>query len=91
VAELESAGDLRAVARRYGVTEATLRWWRSELRRRGRASTRLLPVVVGAQSVPAAQSDVEVVVEIGQARITMRGAVGAEHLAAIIAASARTC
>ena len=96
VAEIAQAGDARAVARRHGVKERTLIWWRSELRRRARKSSspRLLPVVVRAAPAraPAVQVDqLEVFVEVGAARMTLRGAVSAEHLAAIVSASARAC
>ena len=54
--ELSDTGDVRAVARRHGVRERTLIWWRSELRRRAREKVarppRLLPVVVQAKSSP---------------------------------------
>jgi len=39
----------------------------------------------------AAESGLEVFVEVGDARMTLRGAVRPEHLAAIVAASARAC
>jgi len=95
VAEIAQAGDARAVARRHGVKERTLIWWRSELRRRARESSpRLLPVVVrtARAHVPAVQVDqLEVFVEVGAARMTLRGAVSVEHLAAIVSASARAC
>jgi len=96
VAEFAQTGDARAVARRHGVNEATLVWWRSELRRRARegAVPRLLPVVVrtGPPRVPAVQTcELEVFVEIGATRMTMRGAVSAEHLAAVVSASTRSC
>jgi hypothetical protein len=95
--EMAETGDADGIARRYGVRPKTLLWWRSELRRRGHqpshAATRLLPVVVAhtpARSAPAS-SDVEMVVEIGPMRMTMRGSVTAEHLAALVAASAKAC
>jgi transposase-like protein len=96
VAEFAQAGDSRAVARRHGVKERTLVWWRSELRRRAREGSgpRLLPVVVSASAsgMPAAPVDeLEVFVEVGAARLTVRGAVSAAHLAALVTASARTC
>lgn len=97
VAELAASGDARAVARRHGVTERTLIWWRSELRKRSRDTTaqRLLPVVVrrAPQRVTTAHTPdgLEVIVEIGAARMTLRGEVTADHLAAIVTASSRTC
>lgn len=96
VAELKASSDVRAVAQRHGVSERTLKWWRSELRRRARdkRSPRLLPVVVKPTRPPvaaAALDELEVVVEVGAARMTLRGAVSGDHLAAIVTASARTC
>jgi transposase-like protein len=96
VAEFAQTGDARAVARRHGVNEGTLGWWRSELRRRAREGSgpRLLPVVVrtAPPRVPAVQAgELEVFVEIGATRMTMRGAVSAEHLAAVVSASTRSC
>ena len=96
IEELAAAGDARAVARRHGVKVRTLIWWRSELRKRSRnaAGPRLLPVVVTAESECVSGSrhdELEVFVEIGGARMTVRGAVTADHLAAIVTASTRTC
>jgi len=97
VAEFARTGDARTVAERHGVKAATLIWWRSELRKRARdgASQRMLPVVVSATPARALPSHVvdelEVFVEVGAARMTLRGAVSAEHLAAIVSASTRTC
>jgi transposase-like protein len=96
VAEFARAGDASTVARRHGIKEQTLIWWRSELRRRAREGSgpRLLPVVVRAAPapVPAVHADdLEVFVEVGAARMTLRGAVRGEHLAAIVSASARAC
>lgn len=94
MAEVEASGDSEAVARRHGVKASTLRWWRTELRRRARnaASPRLLPVVVKA-ALPPDRVDValEVLVEIGSARMTLRGDVSGEQLAAIVTAAARSC
>jgi transposase-like protein len=88
-------GDLETVARRYGVKASTLRWWRTELRRRARTATspRLLPVVVkAAPPVRTLNANaLEVLVEIGATRMTLRGDVSAEHLAVIVTASARSC
>jgi hypothetical protein len=42
--------------------------------------------------MPTAHVDeLEVFVEVGTARVTVRGALSAEHLAAIVSASARAC
>jgi transposase-like protein len=99
VEELERGGDAEAIAREHGVRQRTLLWWRSELARRARGGAdtapRLLPVVAkraelrAHKDAPCAAS-IEVVVEIGAARITARGTLSPEHLATIITA-ARTC
>ena len=93
VEELAKGGDAKELARRYGVRERTLTWWRSELRRRAATGSRqrLLPVVVAPRRAEPARTELEVVVETGMTRMVLRGAVGAEHLAAIVTASTRTC
>lgn len=100
MAEVEASGDAEAVARRHGVKASTLRWWRTELRRRERkvASPRLLPVVVkaapsrGPSHVRGDEAEsLEVLVEIGATRMTLRGGVSTEHLVAIVTAVARSC
>jgi transposase-like protein len=98
IAELAQGGDADEIARRYGVRTRTLIWWRSQLLRKSRKKTgkrpRLLPVVVRSTARPvrpAILSTLEVFVEVGAARMTLRGAVTAEHLAAIVSASARAC
>jgi transposase-like protein len=98
VEEWAESGDASSVARRHGVRERTLIWWRSELRRRARKAAkpkpRLLPVVVRAapSGSPRSHADeFEVFVEVGATRMTIRGAVSADHLAAIMMASVRAC
>jgi transposase-like protein len=100
VTEVVAGGDVEAVARRHGVKASTLRWWRTELRKRARhvASPRLLPVVVKAapgRMPPRVRVDVEesleVLVEIGATRMTLRGGVSTEHLLALVTAAARSC
>lgn len=96
MAEVEARGDAEAVAHRHGVKASTLRWWRTELRKRARpvASPRLLPVVVRATPPRVRVDDaesLEVCVEIGATRMTLRGDVSSEHLAAIVTAAARAC
>ena len=99
IEELAQGGDAQEIARRHGVKARTLIWWRSQLRKRARERTgrkpRLLPVVVrsaAGRAVPAApESGLEVFVEVGGARMTLRGAVRPEHLAAIVSASALAC
>ena len=93
VAELASGGEVRAIADRYGVKERTLIWWRAELGRRSGGDTRLLPVAMSLRPQPGAgagSSTLEVVVELGAARVTLHGAVSCEQLAALVAA-ARAC
>ena len=98
VAELAATGDARGIARNHDIKERTLKWWRAELHRRGRkrgrgsARPRLLQVVVKAPLVSSPVSDdLDVLVEIGSTRLSMRGGVRPEHLAAIVAAAARAC
>lgn len=96
VEEVDRGGDPGVIARRHGVRERTLIWWRSELRRRARETPgpRLLPVVVSAPARDTAAmhaGELEVFVEIGSIRMTLRGAVSAEHVAAIVASSSRSC
>jgi transposase-like protein len=91
-------GDVEEVARRYGVRAKTLLWWRSELRRRARESSsggaRLLPVVVESSppSIGRGHTEsLEIAVQRGATRVSIRGAMSAEHLAAAIAAAMRSC
>jgi transposase-like protein len=93
VDELEAGGDAAAIAAKHGVKAATLRWWRTEIRRRRKGEPRLLPVIVTetGRSAASAHADVEFIVEVGAARVTMRGALSPEHGAALVAALARGC
>lgn len=98
VAEMGRAGDPEEIARRHGVRAKTLVWWRSELARRARetptGSQRLLPVVVESPSLPQARvaaEPIELAVQRGATRVSVRGAMSAEHLAAAIAAAMRAC
>ena len=82
------------MAQRHGVKPGTLRWWRTEFKRRGREGGReaatFLPVVVAtrhATEFEARAADgaaVDVVVELGAARISLRGGVTAAHVEAIV-------
>ena len=96
MAEIGVSGDADTIARRYGIKASTLRWWRTELRKRDRsvASARLLPVVVKParprDRVDEAES-LKVLIEIGATRMTLRGDVSTEYLAAIVTAAARAC
>jgi hypothetical protein len=95
VKELARGGDAEQIASRHGVRASSLKWWRWEFARRERdAGPRLLPVVV--ESAPdrrAGRTDdaLEVVVESGAFRVSVRGAVSAEHLAALMAAVSGAC
>lgn len=93
IEELTRGGVASEIARRYGVKEGTLIWWRSELTRRARrkAKQRLLPVVVAPRRVEAPRAELEIVVETGLTRMVLRGNVSPEHVAAIVSASARAC
>lgn len=88
--EVEATGDAAGVARRHGVRLKTLRWWRSELRRRAKTlpRPRLLPVVV--KNSPPDVGALEVFVEFGELRMTLRGSVSSEQLTALVSAS-RAC
>lgn len=98
VEELRSQGDAEAIARRYKVRARTLIWWRAELARRARegkrGGPRLLPVVLGAEPKLVASERphaIEIVVEVGAARMSARGAVTAEHLAAVVGKLVERC
>lgn len=98
VAEMARGGDVEEIARRYGVRAKTLIWWRSELPRRAREAsaggTRLLPVVVESSSPSIGRGHaeaLEIAVQRGATRVSIRGAMTAEHLAAAIAAAMRSC
>jgi transposase len=90
-------GDSEAIARRYKVRGRTLVWWRAELARRAREAAprgpRLLPVVLDphAGPFPSAAPAIEVVVEVGAARVSVRGAVSVEHLVAILGRLGARC
>jgi transposase-like protein len=93
VDEIEVGGDVTEVAAKHAVKAGTLRWWRTEIRRRRKTEPRLLPVVVAepARRAAPAATDLELVVEIGASRLTLRGAVTPEHGAALVSALARGC
>jgi len=96
VAEIGKTGDPSAVARRHGVKPQTLLWWRAELRKRVRPDQgpRLLPVVLsGSTPPPGAEvtEEFELRVEVGAARISLRGPVTPAQLVAVVTAAARAC
>ncbi len=94
IEELSNGVDAGEIARRHSVKERTLVWWRSELARRARdervCEPRLLPVVVHDAPAAAHGSTLDVVVEVGAARVTVRGRLTHDQLAAIVRA-ARGC
>ena len=106
VAELERSGDAERIARSYRVTVKLLKWWRWRLRDdgrqvaevprrhpRGRASEqRLLPIVV-APTEERALDDASptTVIETTRGRISIRGALSAEQLGAVVAELVREC
>jgi transposase-like protein len=79
LAEVDEGTEIEDVARQHGVRAKTLSWWRTELKRRARKRTgpRLLPVVL-ATPRPTSGA-VEVLVEVGAARMHLKGAVSAEY------------
>jgi len=98
VGEVDAGASVDAVARRHRVKASTLRWWRSQLRKkRGtEPGLRLLPVVVdepmlGGPRDPAAETLTELVLEARSVRIVLRGPLSAEQLSAIFGAVTRPC
>ncbi len=95
VAELGRGGDAEQIASNHGVRVTALKWWRWEFARRGRkAGPRMLPVVVESpveRSSAGDEGGIEVVVEWGQVRVSVRGRLTAEHLAALMASAPRKC
>jgi transposase-like protein len=90
IADLERGASTAEVARRHGVRELTLIWWRSALARRARGggAQRFVPVIVQSEprgSAPFASGELEVVVEGKHARITLRGHIAPAQLACIVA------
>ncbi|MFI5297309.1 MAG: hypothetical protein ACHREM_04365 [Polyangiales bacterium] len=104
VDEWAAGGDPEQIARRYNVTTKTLSWWRAELSRRARRTVAgdtptFLPVVVGTASTPgtamatsnAAPASLDVVVEVGSARMSLRGAIDTAHIEAIVRGMVARC
>lgn len=95
--EVAAGGDAEVIARRHGVRASTLRWWGTEFRRRAHerpASAAFLPIVVapaGAGMAVALAGDVDVVVEVGAGRVSLRGAVSVAHVEAIVRGLASRC
>ncbi len=100
VDELGRGGDVETLAQRYNVRARTLCWWRAEVARRAREETEpptMLPVVVAPEPSAAsavatvATGDLEVVVEVGAARVSLRGAVTVAHLESIVRGLVARC
>lgn len=100
VAELAEGNDVAVVARRHGVSVRLLKWWRWKLGSEARIATasastkirspgrlqRLLPVVIAPAVVPGSHvDDVTTIIETSRGRVTMRGQLSAEQLAAVVA------
>jgi len=100
VAAWESSGSsARAFADERGISESSLRWWKTELARRARQEparrspgprergarpVALARVVRPGESAPAAPS--ELVVVVGAARIAVQQGFDAAHLRAVVRA-----
>ena len=90
VTEVEQGGNATEIAQRRGVNVRTLLWWRTQLHRGTRASAgestapRLVPLVVKRDVEQAESSMPEIVVERGDIRIRVRGALRASQLEAIV-------
>lgn len=107
VSELDEGADPGLIARRYGTSVQLLKWWRWKLGRAApksverRARTvrvqRLLPIVVApaaeSLALPADARDLEVttVIETTRGRVSMRGTLSPEQLAAVVAELVRGC
>ncbi|MFI5301446.1 MAG: hypothetical protein ACHREM_25445 [Polyangiales bacterium] len=102
VEEWLAGADPEGIARRHGVTMRTLVWWRAELSRRTRRAASggaptFLPVVVAAAPTPSmtasnvASTSLDLVVEVGAARLSLRGAIDGAHLEAIVRGLVARC
>lgn len=100
VGEFERTGDAERIARTYRVTVRLLKWWRWRLRsgtpRRvgsARKEQRLLPIVARESAVLAdvQGSEPSTLIETTRGRITIRGELSPEQLAAVVAELVRGC
>ena len=102
VDEWAAGGDPEQIARRHSVTTKLLLWWRSELSRRARravgdSTPTFLPVVVAPAQTPSAQTSddalasLDLVVEVGAARMSLRGAIDTAHIEAIVRGLVARC
>lgn len=91
LAEVDEGAEVEDVARRHEVRAKTLIWWRTELKRRARKRTgpRLLPVIVS--SPRPTPGGIEILVEVGAARMHLKGGITAEYLGAVINTVGRRC
>jgi hypothetical protein len=101
--DLTAGGDAEAISKRYNVTTKTLYWWRAELARRARSPP--IPegtpafVAMVTERAPtldtstgdATSNTLDLVVEVGRARLTLRGAVSTGHLEALVRGLAAQC
>jgi hypothetical protein len=92
VAELEAGASAKGLARRYQVRMRTLLWWQAEFRRRSRRrpkEQRLVAVELTKSSQgfgasePRMMPELEAAFETKRGRLTVRGALSAEHLSAL--------
>ena len=101
VEELEKGDEVAALAKRHNVREIQLVWWQREFKRRGSAATeapaQFVPVVV-AKELPSMVTEsvapatvLEVIVEVGHGRVSLRGAVTTGHVEAIVRGLAGQC
>ncbi|MFI5298195.1 MAG: hypothetical protein ACHREM_08865 [Polyangiales bacterium] len=102
VDESASGADREQIARRYGVTTKTLSWWRVELSRRARrtvaeSTPTLLRIVVAPRAdaststIDAAPASLDVVVEVGAVRMSLREAIDTAHIKAIVRGLVARC
>ena len=94
MAEVERRGSVAAVAKRHGVRERTLSWWRWNLRhekrpRERRSKPRLLPVVVSA--VPSDASSAMLEVRVGDVVLRLGVGTDVQYVAAVVNAVRPTC
>jgi transposase-like protein len=96
VAEVDRGSTIAITAQRHGVSPKTLSWWRWTLRRdeeRAAASTRFLPVVLGAEASPMLAPRPESITVAIRDDLAFRVPVGSDvgYVAALVAAVCKTC
>ena len=88
VAEVEAGSAMAAVARRHSVRATTLRWWRTQIRKRVRASSvRIIPVTIPPFLAP------ERLIEMAVGELVLRVQVGTsvDYVAALVRALKQEC